>query len=147
MVGNKWSRFVLAVWLFMVFILMQSYTANLSAMFTVDQFDFRFSDDYNVGCQAGTFMRNFLINRLHINSSRIKEYSTIDEYHDAMSKGSKNGGIDAIFDEIPYMKLFLDRYDSKYKIVGPTYRTDGFGFVSNLTVFSLPVRSIFPFRC
>ncbi|XP_027173567.1 glutamate receptor 2.5-like isoform X2 [Coffea eugenioides] len=128
MVVNKWSRFVLAVWLFMAFILMQSYTANLSAMFTVDQFDFRFSDDYNVGCQSGTFMRDFLINRLHINSSRIKEYSTIDEYHDAMSNGSKNGGIDAIFDEIPYMKLFLGRYDSKYKIVGPTYRTDGFGF-------------------
>ncbi|KAL3535321.1 hypothetical protein ACH5RR_003782 [Cinchona calisaya] len=128
MVVNNWSRFVLVVWLFMAFILMQSYTANLSAMFTVYQLDFRLSDDSSIGCQTDTFVRDFLISRLNISKSRIKEYSTIEEYHIAMTKGTKNGGIDAIFDEIPYMKLFLDRYDSDYRIVGPTYRTDGFGF-------------------
>lgn len=47
-----------------------------------------------------------------------------------MSLGNKNGGIDAIFDEIPYMKIFLNKYDSQYKIIGATYRTGGFGFVS-----------------
>ncbi|KAL3532905.1 hypothetical protein ACH5RR_006426 [Cinchona calisaya] len=128
MVTNNWSRFVLVVWLFMAYIIMQSYTANLSAMFTVDQLDFRLSDDSYIGCQTGTFVKDFLINRLHISESKIEEYSTVEEYHEAMTKGSKNGGIDAIFDEIPYMKLFLDRYSSNYKIVGPTYRTDGFGF-------------------
>ncbi|KAL3535326.1 hypothetical protein ACH5RR_003787 [Cinchona calisaya] len=134
MVVNRWSRFVLVVWLFMAYIIMQSYTANLSAMFTVDQLDFRFSNDYNIGCQKGSFVKDFLIDRLHVNELKIKEYSSIDEYHDAMTKGSKNEGIDAIFDEIPYVKLFLDRYDSDYKIVGPTYRTDGFGFVSSLSL-------------
>ncbi|KAL3535325.1 hypothetical protein ACH5RR_003786 [Cinchona calisaya] len=116
MVVNNWSRFVLVVWLFMAFILMQSYTANLSAMFTVYQLDFSLSDDSSIGCQTDTFVRDFLISRLNISESRIKEYSTIEEYHSAMSKGTKNGGIDAIFDEIPYMKLFLDRYDSDYRI-------------------------------
>ncbi|EYU42454.1 hypothetical protein MIMGU_mgv1a0189723mg, partial [Erythranthe guttata] len=42
--------------------------------------------------------------------------------------GSKKGGVDAVFDEIPYMKLFLIRYKSEYKIVGPTYTTGGMGF-------------------
>ncbi|CAI9098701.1 OLC1v1035392C1 [Oldenlandia corymbosa var. corymbosa] len=127
-ITNKWSSFVMVVWLLMAFILMQSYTANLSAMFTVDQLDYRFSNDDYIGVQEGSFVRDFLINHLDIDKSRIREYGTIEDYHDAMTKGSKNGGIDAIFDEIPYMNLFLDQYGSEYKTVGPTYKTDGFGF-------------------
>ncbi|KAL2480995.1 Glutamate receptor 2.1 [Abeliophyllum distichum] len=104
MVANSWSIFVLVFWLFMAFILMQSYTANLSAILTIDQLKFAFSEDYYVG------------------------YQEVEGYHDAMTRGSKRGGVDAIFDEIPYMKIFLKKYDSQYKMVGPTYRTDGFGF-------------------
>ncbi|CAI9769387.1 unnamed protein product [Fraxinus pennsylvanica] len=134
MVANSWSIFVLVFWLFMAFILMQSYTANLSAILTVDQLKFAFSEDYCVGYQEGSFMKEFLKEQLHISESRLKSYSSVEDYHDAMSKGSKRGGIDAIFDEIPYMKIFLEKYDSEYKMVGPTYRTDGFGF-------AFPVRS------
>lgn len=75
-------------------------------------------------------MRSFLTDNLSINETRLRSYSSIQDFHDAMCKGSKSGGIDAIFDELPYMKLLLNRYQSQYKIVGPTYRTDGFGFVS-----------------
>ncbi|KAL2502318.1 Glutamate receptor 2.7 [Forsythia ovata] len=128
MVANGWSIFVLVFWLFMAFILMQSYTANLSAILTVDQLKFAFSEDYYVGYQEGSFMKEFLEKQLHIHESRLKNYSSVEDYHDAMSRGSKRGGIDAIFDEIPYMKIFLKKYDSQYKMVGPTYRTDGFGF-------------------
>ncbi|PIN16429.1 Glutamate-gated kainate-type ion channel receptor subunit GluR5 [Handroanthus impetiginosus] len=128
MVLNNWSFFVLVAWLFMAFILMQSYTANLSAILTVDQLKFAFSDNYYVGCQEGSFMKEFLTKQLHISESRLRSYASADEYHKAMSKGSNNGGIDAIFDEIPYMKLLLNKYDSQYKMVGPTYRTGGFGF-------------------
>ncbi|CAA2992720.1 glutamate receptor -like [Olea europaea subsp. europaea] len=128
MVANSWSIFVLVFWLFMAFILMQSYTANLSAILTVDQLKFAFSEDYYVGYQEGSFMKEFLKEQLHIHESRLKSYSSVEDYHKAMSRGSKRGGIDAIFDEIPYMKIFLKKYDSQYKMVGPTYRTDGFGF-------------------
>ncbi|KAK4404513.1 Glutamate receptor 2.7 [Sesamum angolense] len=72
MVSNKWSFFILLVWLFMAFILMQSYTANLSAILTVDQLKFAFSDNYYIGNVFGKQKR----------------------------------GIDAIFDEVPYMKAF-----------------------------------------
>ena len=40
------------------------------------------------------------------------------------------GVVAAIFDEIPYIKLFLAKFCSMYTMVGPTYKTDGFGFVS-----------------
>ncbi|KAK4404499.1 Glutamate receptor 2.5 [Sesamum angolense] len=94
------------IWLFMAFILMQSYTANLSAILTVDQLKFAFSDNYYIGCQEGSFMKEFLIEQLHISAARLMTYSSAEDYHNAMSLGSKNNGIDAIFDEIPYMKLF-----------------------------------------
>ncbi|CAI9782977.1 unnamed protein product [Fraxinus pennsylvanica] len=128
MVANTWSIIVLVFWLFMAFILMQSYTANLSAILTVDQLNFVLSEEIYVGYQEGSFMKFFLKERLHINESRLKKYSTVEEYHDGMTRGSQRGGIDAIFDEIPYMKIFLKKYDSQYKIVGPIYRTEGFGF-------------------
>ncbi|XP_057787760.1 glutamate receptor 2.8-like [Salvia miltiorrhiza] len=128
MVSNSWSALVLVFWLFMAFILMQSYTANLSAILTVDQLKFAFSDNYYVGCQDGSFMKRFLIDQLHISASRLKSYASAEEYHEAMTLGSKNGGIDAIFDEIPYMKILLNKYDNQYKMAGPTYRTGGFGF-------------------
>ncbi|KAH6835375.1 hypothetical protein C2S53_003226 [Perilla frutescens var. hirtella] len=128
MVSNSWSFVVLVFWLFMAFILMQSYTANLSAILTVDQLKFAFSDNYYVGCQDGSFMKKFLTDQLHISASRLRSYASAEQYHKAMNLGSKNGGIDAIFDEIPYMKIFLSKYDSQYKMVGPTYRTGGFGF-------------------
>ncbi|KAL6520663.1 hypothetical protein OROMI_032223 [Orobanche minor] len=128
MVSNNWSFFVLVSWLFMAFIVMQSYTANLSAILTLDQLKFAFSDNYYVGYQDGSFMKQFLTEQLHISESRLRSYGSAEEYHKAMSLGSKNDGIDAIFDEIPYMKLLLNKYDSQYKMVGPTYNTGGFGF-------------------
>ncbi|KAL8493218.1 hypothetical protein ACS0TY_024441 [Phlomoides rotata] len=127
-VSNNWSVFVLVCWLFMAYILMQSFTANLSAILTVDQLKFSFSEGYHVGYQGVSFIKDFLVENLSINESRLRPYSSIQGFHDAMTRGSKNGGIDVIFDELPYMKLFLNRYESQYKIVGPTYRTDGLGF-------------------
>ncbi|KAK4485551.1 hypothetical protein RD792_008194 [Penstemon davidsonii] len=127
-VSNNWSFLVLVFWFFMAFILMQSYTANLSAILTVDQLKFAFSDNYHVGFQEGSFMKEFLTKQLHISESMLRSYSSAEEYHEAMSKGSKNGGIDAIFDEVPYMKLFMKKYDSQYKMVGPSYKAGGFGF-------------------
>jgi ionotropic glutamate receptor len=60
----------------------------------------------------------------------LKAYNTPEEYNEALSRGSHNGGVEAIFDEIPFIKLFLAKYCSKYTMVGPTYKTGGFGFVS-----------------
>ncbi|KAK1604453.1 hypothetical protein QYE76_028126 [Lolium multiflorum] len=55
-------------------------------------------------------------------------YNTVEEYADALQRGSGNGGVSAIFDEIPYLKVFLSKYREGYTMVGPTYKLGGFGF-------------------
>ena len=73
-VANNWSRFVLIVWLFAAYVLMQSYAAKLSSIFTVDQLDFAFSEDYYVGHQLGSYVEDFFIKELHLNKSKLKSY-------------------------------------------------------------------------
>jgi hypothetical protein len=76
---------------------------------------------------------------LHFKESKLKPYKTPEEYDEALSYGSDNGGVAAIFDEIPYVKLFLAKYGPKYAVVGPIYQTDGFGFVSLSLSLSLSI--------
>ncbi|KAG6644191.1 hypothetical protein CIPAW_08G038700 [Carya illinoinensis] len=98
MVSN-WSRFVMIIWFFVVLVLTQSYNASLASILI-----------------------------LNFNESKLKPYCTSEEYHEALLKGINNGGVAAIFDEIPYIKLFLAKYCFKYTMVRPTYKTDGLGF-------------------
>ena len=118
----------------MVLIISQSYTASLASMLTVQRMQPAFVDvteikrnNYFVGHQKDSFVKDFLKKELHFNDS------TPEEYHDALSRGSHNGGVAAIFDEIPYVRRFLNDKCrcSKFQMVGPTYQTDGFGFVSD----------------
>ncbi|KAK1399850.1 glutamate receptor 2.5-like [Heracleum sosnowskyi] len=126
MVGNNWARFVLVVWLFMAYIILQSYTANLSSILTVSQLRPSADNPACAGYQKDTFVEEILIKKRNIKQRFA--YTTMEEYDRALSKGCKNGGVDAIFDEIPYIKLFLHKYGSKYVVAGPTYSTGGFGF-------------------
>lgn len=154
MISNL-ARFVLIIWLLVVLILTQSYTASLTSMLTVEQLQPTVTDvnelirnkEY-VGYQEGSFMFG-LLKRMNFDESRLLVYNSAEECHELFSKGSGNGGIAAAFDEIPYMQLFLAKYCSKYTMVGPTYKTDGFAFVSNLTLEALftfsCVRFSFPF--
>ncbi|KAK4257647.1 hypothetical protein QN277_007210 [Acacia crassicarpa] len=139
------SRFVLMVWLLLAFVLMQSYTASLTSILTVDQLQPSFlnvndlrNGNYYVGYQANSFVRDLLVQRLNLDPSKLRAYSNLSEYHHALAKGSQGGGVAAIFDEIPFLKLYLNKYGSNnYMMAGSTYRTDGFGFAfpfgSNLT--------------
>ena len=134
---NNWSRFVLIIWIFVVLILTQSYTASLTSMLTVQRLQPTFVDvkeikknGYFVGYQKNSFVKGILIKQLGFHESKLKPYETHEEYHEALSNGTHYGGVAAIFDEIPYLKLFLAKYCSKYTMVGPIYKTDGLGFVS-----------------
>nr|GMC77373.1 glutamate receptor 2.8-like [Ipomoea batatas]GMC78021.1 glutamate receptor 2.8-like [Ipomoea batatas] len=132
--GNL-SRFVIIVWVFVVLVLTSSYTASLTSMLTVQQLQPSVADvndliknrDY-VGYQDGSFVADMLKN-MNFESKRIRNYSSLEEYDEALTKGSGNGGVAAIVDELPYLRLFLEKYCGKYTIVGPTYKTAGFGFV------------------
>ncbi|KAJ0091002.1 hypothetical protein Patl1_14368 [Pistacia atlantica] len=129
------TRFVLAIWLILTIILMQSYTASLSTMLTIEELRPTFVSVNElrrkgcfVGYQNGSFVKDLLVHQLMLNASKLKPYDTVLDYYKALSEGSENGGVSAIFDEIPYIRVFLAKYGNKYMMTGPTHRTDGFGF-------------------
>ncbi|XP_049349846.1 glutamate receptor 2.8-like [Solanum verrucosum] len=128
------ARFVLIIWFLVVLILTSSYTASLTSMLTVEKLQPTVKDvkellkskDY-VGYQPGSFVVG-LLRKMNFDEDRLKAYKTPEECVDLLAKGSSNGGIAAVFDEIPYVKLFLANYCLKFTTIGPTYKTDGFGF-------------------
>ncbi|KAJ0031792.1 hypothetical protein Pint_14234 [Pistacia integerrima] len=137
LVAKGSSRFVLVIWLCAAYILMQSYTASLSSVLTVDKLKPKIvsvkelqSKGYYVGYQSDSFVKDLLVQQLKFNETKLRHYGKVQEYHEALSKGSENGGVAAIFDEVPYIRVFLanKKYSSNYMMAGPTYRTDGFGF-------------------
>ncbi|KAK6927704.1 Receptor, ligand binding region [Dillenia turbinata] len=134
-VVNNLARFVLIVWIFVVLILTSSYTASLASLLTVQQLQPTVADvsvllkkgEY-VGFPSGSFVYGMLI-KMGFDPSKLRAYNSFDDLEARLSAGSANGGVAAAFDEIPYMKLFLTTYCSKYTMVLPTYQTGGFGFV------------------
>jgi hypothetical protein len=135
------SKIVVVIWCFVVLVLVQSYTASLSSILTakrlrpwVTDFDqLRHNGDF-VGYQDDSFVRSFLMNH-NISESRLRNYTTKEEYAEALWKGSKNGGVSAIVGEIPYLTSFLSdpRYGNDFRMLGCIYKTPGFGFVSYST--------------
>ncbi|KVH92886.1 Extracellular ligand-binding receptor [Cynara cardunculus var. scolymus] len=110
------SRFVVAVWVFVVLVLTSSYTASLTSMLTVQQLQPLYTDIHeimrngeSVGYQDGSFVAGMLIG-MGFDGSKLKSYSTFEEYDNALQIGSKNGGVSAIMDELPYIRVFLAKY-------------------------------------
>ncbi|KAL8253096.1 hypothetical protein R6Q59_036789 [Mikania micrantha] len=122
------SRFVVTVWLFVVLVLVSSYTATLSSLLTVEQIQLA-SKRGLIGYQNGSLIQGALVRNMNFNDSRLKPYKTSEEFADALTKGGKKGGVDAIVDEIPYIKEFLAYYASGYSMVVSDCITNGFGFV------------------
>lgn len=143
------TRFVVIVWVFVVLVLTSSYTANLTSMLTVEQLQPSITDindlirsrDF-VGFQDGSFVSG-LFSSMNFDRSMFKYYSSVEEYDEALSKGSRNGGVGAIVDELPYIRLFLSKYCHKYTMIGPIYQTSGFGFVSPLPFFTVFIENKF----
>ncbi|KAJ1700435.1 hypothetical protein LUZ63_000214 [Rhynchospora breviuscula] len=130
---NILSKIVVIVWAFVLLVLASSYTASLSSMLTVQHLQPTVTDihelqnkgDY-VGYSTGSFVEG-LLQELKFDKSRMRYYR-FDQYADALDKGSANGGVSAIVDEIPYIKSFLAKNCKSYTMVGPINKTAGFGF-------------------
>ncbi|CAH9118674.1 unnamed protein product [Cuscuta europaea] len=129
---NNLSKFVIIVWVFVVLVLTSSYTASLTSKLTSKKLqptvtiEELIKNGEYVGYQYGSFVGHMLNNKF--GSTKMRGYSTLEEYDVALTKGSINGGVAAIMDELPYLRLLVGKYCGKYALVGPTYKTSGFGF-------------------
>ncbi|EMS53869.1 Glutamate receptor 3.3 [Triticum urartu] len=128
------GRGVLIIWLFVVLIIVSSYTASLTSILTVQQLDTSIkgiddlkSSDDPVGFQVGSFAQDYMVNELNISRSRLRALGSPQEYADALQLGPKKGGVMAIVDERPYVELFLSTY-CKIAVAGSDFTSRGWGF-------------------
>ncbi|KAL3745669.1 hypothetical protein ACJRO7_014742 [Eucalyptus globulus] len=133
-VSSNLARFVVIVWVFVVLILTQSYTASLSSLLvvqnlqpTVTNVDQLLKSGEKVGYLYGSFVHGML-KQMKFDDSRLISYQSLEECDALLSNGSANGGIAAAIDEVPYITLVLSQYCNKYTMI-PTFKTAGFGFV------------------
>ncbi|KAI3831472.1 hypothetical protein MKX03_023615 [Papaver bracteatum] len=129
------GRIVMGIWLFVVLILTQSYTANLASMLTIKRLEPTYTDvkelirnSYSVDYQEGSFVQDKL-KGMEFHESNLKTYSTPDEFDKLFSMGPSKGGIVAAFEELPCIELLLAKYCDKYMKVGEIYPNDGWSFV------------------
>ncbi|KAL0897377.1 hypothetical protein Bca101_081338 [Brassica carinata] len=131
-VVSNLARFVVVVWCFVVLVLTQSYTANLTSFLTVQSLQPTttnvkdlISKGESVGYHEGTFVHNFLRD-LNFPESQLKPFASAEECDDLLSKGTSKGGIAAAFDEVPYLKDVVSQYCPKYAMVEPSFKSSGF---------------------
>ncbi|KAK3183647.1 hypothetical protein Dsin_030933 [Dipteronia sinensis] len=103
-------------------------TANRSLY--VD-FTLPYTEENYIGYQIGSLITNTegVISNLNFKNTNLKRFLSPDDYANALSRGSKNGGVSAIIDEIPYIKIFLSSYSADYSMVRSILSTNGFAFV------------------
>lgn len=117
------------IWLIVVLILITSYTATLASLLTIEQFELA-SKGRIVGFHGGSFFGGVTVNNLNFTDSKQKPYYSYEDYAEALTKGGKHGGADAIVDEVPYIKMFIANYSSDYAMISSEPITSGFAFVS-----------------
>ncbi|KAF7119699.1 hypothetical protein RHSIM_Rhsim13G0184400 [Rhododendron simsii] len=122
-IQSNYARIVVVVWFFLALVLTQSYTANLTSMLTISRLQPKLLSQAKVGCDKVTFMRKYVQDVL--NYKNVSLICDEDEY----LREFETGNISAAFLEIPYAKVFVNRYCKKFTTIGTTYRFGGFGFI------------------
>lgn len=122
------------LWLFVVFVLTASYTASLSSLLTVQRLEPTVTDmeflkrnNLTVGCVNDSFVKSFLTNVFDI--TNINAFDNIETNY---VQELENKSIAALFLEVPYEKVFFNKYCKSYTTT-ETYRFGGFGFVSKIS--------------
>ncbi|KAF5804707.1 putative ionotropic glutamate receptor, metazoa [Helianthus annuus] len=126
-IQNRCSKIVLVIWLTTIFIVIQIFTACLSSWLVVNQLQPKVPKQYHVvGYQTGSCVADFANDRAQCPSTidRLHPLSSMDDYKNVLDKGM----VDAIFDELPYVELFIAKYGDNYMKVGPLAAEPGLGF-------------------
>ncbi|XP_041026636.1 glutamate receptor 2.7-like [Juglans microcarpa x Juglans regia] len=125
------TRVVVVVWLFVVWILTSSYTANLSSILTVQRLEtvpdinWLRNSNSKIGCDDDSFVKAYLEGVIKFKSENIVPVQKEDNYTGLFERKE----IAAAFLELPYEKVFINKYCKSYTSSRPTYRFGGFGFV------------------
>ncbi|KAI3694760.1 hypothetical protein L1987_77739 [Smallanthus sonchifolius] len=86
--------------------------------------------DLGLGTLVKTNRKDVWIFLRPMNIYKERQYHTFKDYADALTKGGRHGGADAIVDEIPYIKMFLGKYSNgDYEMFSSEPVTSGFGFI------------------
>lgn len=130
------GRVVLIIWLFVVLIINSSYTASLTSILTAQQLyspikgiESLVNSKEPIGYTQGSFAKNYLVQEIHIEESRLVPLTTPEEIAKALKKGPKNGGVAAYIDERAYTDIFLSSR-CNLTVVGQEFTRNGWGFVS-----------------
>ncbi|KAI3725115.1 hypothetical protein L1987_64891 [Smallanthus sonchifolius] len=124
---NRNSKVVLVMWLSMIFIIVQIFTATLSSWLTLDQMRPKVPATFETaGYQAGSYLNDFITHKYNCSDKYLWHLKSIEEYKNALS----NGSVNVVFDELPYVELFLAKYGSGYMKFGPINQESGLAFVS-----------------
>ncbi|PWA57978.1 Extracellular solute-binding protein, family 3 [Artemisia annua] len=122
---NRNSKVVLVMWLSMIFIVVQIFTATLSSWLTLDQLRPRLPTNFdNAGYQNGSFLKDFIKEKYNCSGNNLLPLNSAEEYKEVLS----NGSVKIIFDELPYVDLFLAKYGSDYMKFGPINQESGIAF-------------------
>ncbi|XP_021887169.1 glutamate receptor 2.8-like isoform X2 [Carica papaya] len=126
------SRMAMIVWLFAALILVQSFTAGLASLLTLEQLSAASVDvetlkrnGEKVGCDANSFVANYLEVGLGFDPSNIVKINSEEDYATALTSGD----ISAAFLEVPYIKVFLAKHCNLFITSGQPFKVGGFGFV------------------
>ncbi|XP_024395915.1 glutamate receptor 3.6 isoform X2 [Physcomitrium patens] len=132
-VNSTLGRAVLIIWLFVVLIIISSYTASLTSLLTVQQLlptiqgiSSLLTSNVPIGYQTGSFVRDYLL-QLNVAEERLVPLDTLAAYSAALTKGPNRGGVGAIVDELPYVQLFLSS-ECAFTIAGQEFTKSGWGF-------------------
>ena len=127
---------MLLVWLFVVLIINSSYIASLTSILTLQQLsspikgiETLINNKDPIGYQQGSYARNYLVEELGIQESRLVPLNSAEDYAKALKEGPHKGGVVAIVDDRAYVELFLSTR-CEFSIVGQEFTKAGWGFVS-----------------
>ncbi|KAJ0599351.1 putative solute-binding protein family 3/ domain of MltF [Helianthus annuus] len=124
-IRNKCTKVVLVMWLCMIFIVLQIFTATLSSWLTLDQLRPRVPSDHEkIGYQGGSFIKDLIIQKYKCSGKHLQALNSYREFKNALD----NGSVDGIVDHLYYIDLFLAKYPSEYTKVGPIHQEAGIAF-------------------
>lgn len=135
------GRCVLLIWLFVVLIITSSYTASLTSILTVQQLsspikgiESLVNSKEPIGYSQGSFSKNYLIQEVGIDESRLVPLITPEQVTKSLEKGPRDGGIAAYIGQRAYIDIFLSSR-CQFTVVGQEFTRNGWGFVSIFQVF------------